>query len=160
MACCRDNADRHVFLCESTIHSMIPLVPMSVQPARRASTPDLSWPRIDRPRGIVPPSATLPEERVEITSRSGHASDGRDPALEWVCPGGQSIRPSLIRPKDFFRSSSQIRRPGRVRSYEPRRLGINFCVQRFEALVGCGSVAAMAVYRGSRQLFSPRSSHR
>jgi hypothetical protein len=70
------------------------------------------------------------------------------------------IRPILLRPKNFFRWSSQIRQPGRVRSDEPRGLGMNFCVQRFEALVGCGGVGAMAIYRGSRRLSSPRLSHR
>jgi len=70
------------------------------------------------------------------------------------------IRPILLRPKNFFRWSSQIRQPGRVRSYEPRGSGMNFCVQQFEALVGCGGIRAMAIYRGSRRLSSPRSSHR
>ncbi len=37
---------------------------------------------------------------------------------------------------------------------------MNYCVQRFEALIGCGGIGAMAIYRGSRRLSSPRSTHR
>jgi hypothetical protein len=139
---------------------MITLVPMSLQPARRASMPGRRLAGGRQPRGMMPPSITLPEERVRsnFPVRSRERRQGPGTRMGLSC---RSVDPpDFASPENSFRWSSQIRQPVRVRSDEPRGSGMNFCVQQFESLVGCGGVGAMAIDRGSRRLPSPRSSHR
>jgi hypothetical protein len=115
---------------------------------------------------------------LPIRGPADHAADG--PSRPWAsslglseampanaCNGAEwfGIRqdlPGALRQKKFGGWSSQIRRPGRVRSNEPRGSGMNSCVQQFEALVGCGGIGGHGNLPGkSSALFAPvRSSYR